>query len=70
MLTQTTYDKTRNIGHVRLMDDDGVGLFTLEWFWSSKHKKAFPWEHYTYKRSPDLYSKALAVVSSLCLSQV
>ena len=70
MLTQTIYDKTKNIGHVRLMDDDGVGLFTLEWLWSTKQNKAIPWHHYTYKRSPELYCKACAIVSSLCLSQV
>lgn len=53
-----------------LMDDDGVGLFTLEWFWSYTQNKAIPWHHYTYNRSPELYAKACNIVESLCLSKV
>lgn len=70
MQVHTTYDTNKNLGHVRLMDDDGVGLFTLEWLWSRAQNKAIPWHHYTYNRSPELYAKACSIVESLCLSKV
>ena len=64
-ITHSHMSKEFKTGFTRISDDDGVGLFTLEWVWSDKHQQAFVWHHYTYDRNPELYTKAKQAVKDL-----
>lgn len=55
-------------GFTRLHDDDGVGMFTLEWVWSNG--KPTVWHHYTYDRNPELYAIAKAYTQGLTITDL
>ena len=54
-------------GFTRVHEDDGVGLFTIEWFWSKSLNKAIIWNSYKNEQQPEMFSIAQKYTNCLTI---